>query len=82
MCLVVRTEEPSQHKETQEDTINNCHKVINTVIPSNTINPTQYHRNVLFKQYLFRTTHKFVPDEDSLNGQKHRNGIFQLFVRI
>lgn len=81
MCLVVRTEEPSQHKETQEDTINNCHKVINTAIHSNTMNPTQYHRNVLLKQYLFRI-HKFVPDEASLNGQNHTNGIFQLFVRI
>jgi len=82
MCLVGRTEEPSRHKETQEDTINNCHKVITTVIPSYTMNPIQYHRNVLLKQYLFRTTHTFVPNEDSLNEQNHTNGIFQLFVTI
>jgi len=82
MCLVVRTEEPSQHKETQEDTINNCHIVINTVIHSHTMNPTQYQRNVLPKQYLFRTIHKFVPDEDSLNGRNQTKGIFKLFLRI
>jgi hypothetical protein len=45
------------------------------------MNPTQYHINVLLKQYMFRTIHKFVPDVDSLNGQNYTNGILQLFVR-
>jgi hypothetical protein len=49
--------------------INNCHQVTNTVIHSNTMNPTQYHTNTLLRLYLFITMHKFVPDEDSLKGR-------------
>ena len=63
MCLVVRTEKPSQQGEIKENAMKS---VTNTVTNSNTEHPTQCNINVLIKQYMSRTRNKFVPNEDSL----------------